>query len=227
MYQACHLAKQLRISKISAIEFGVAGGRGLVALEAIAEALEHATGVAIQIYGFDSGKGLPKSEDPRDLPYIWQQGFFRMDEIALRRSLKRSELVLGDVKDTVSVFSHQYLPAPIGAVFHDLDYYSSTSEALKLFDVDARFLLPRVFAYFDDIMSSDVGIMSESVGQLCAIKEFSQQRTARKLEKIHGLSYTRIFPSRWNDQLYVLHTFDHPQYCDYIHSHQDRQLNLK
>ncbi|MBR8828817.1 MAG: hypothetical protein DSM107014_13100 [Gomphosphaeria aponina SAG 52.96 = DSM 107014] len=227
IYQACYIAQKLSLTKISAIEFGVAGGNGLKAIEAIVEEIEIATGVEVEIYGFDSGKGLPKPEDPRDLPYIWQQGFFAMDENALRQTLKKSALVLGDVKDTVADFVTKYQPAPIGAVFHDLDYYSSTVAALKLFECENKYLLPRVFCYFDDIMSSNIGIISESVGQLCAIKEYSQQHDNRKLEKVNGLNYIRYFPSRWNDQIFVLHCFDHPLYSNYIHPDLDRQLKLQ
>src|SRR6516225_8548785 len=45
------------IPQISVIEFGVAGGNGLLALQAEAEAVEQANGVAIRVYGFDAGPG--------------------------------------------------------------------------------------------------------------------------------------------------------------------------
>ena len=57
---AAHLAKVLGIKRISVIEFGVAGGNGLVSLENIAQEVERLLGVGIDVYGFDTGVGLPK-----------------------------------------------------------------------------------------------------------------------------------------------------------------------
>src|SRR5687767_6416052 len=58
LYQAAQLARKLGLSKISAIEFGVAGGNGLVALERHAEQVERHTGVNVAVYGFDTGAGM-------------------------------------------------------------------------------------------------------------------------------------------------------------------------
>ena len=55
-----------------------------------------------------------------------------MDRQILEGKLKRAKLVLGDVSDTCSMFFKDYNPAPIGAIFYDLDYYSSTKAALTL-----------------------------------------------------------------------------------------------
>src|SRR5262245_58869061 len=51
LLQAAHLARRLGHSRISAIEFGVAGGNGLVALERHAADVDRQTGVAVAIYG--------------------------------------------------------------------------------------------------------------------------------------------------------------------------------
>jgi hypothetical protein len=53
--QGAHLAKALGIKRVSVIEFGVAGGNGLVALDRIAEKVEQALGIDIDVYGFDTG----------------------------------------------------------------------------------------------------------------------------------------------------------------------------
>ncbi|MHC4129678.1 MAG: hypothetical protein ACYSUA_16250, partial [Planctomycetota bacterium] len=42
-------------TRISALEFGVAGGNGLLALERAAMRLAEIFGVEIDVYGFDSG----------------------------------------------------------------------------------------------------------------------------------------------------------------------------
>ena len=47
------------------LEFGVAGGAGLLSLERIAELVEGLTGVEIEVHGFDTGTGLPAPKDYR------------------------------------------------------------------------------------------------------------------------------------------------------------------
>src|SRR5580658_9317485 len=79
VYSAADLAKRLGLDAIQVIEFGVAGGNGLVALEAIATAVETDLGIRIHVCGFDSGGGMPAPVDYRDLPHVWDQGFFAMD----------------------------------------------------------------------------------------------------------------------------------------------------
>lgn len=53
------------MSKISAIEFGVDGGNGLLAMENIAQEVEKEVPVEFEIYGFDTGSGLPEPIDYR------------------------------------------------------------------------------------------------------------------------------------------------------------------
>ena len=57
------LMATLGYDRISVIEFGVAGGNGLVALESCARQAAELSGVAIDTYGFDTGTGLPKPTD--------------------------------------------------------------------------------------------------------------------------------------------------------------------
>src|SRR4051812_19561466 len=61
--QACVQAKGLGIEAISAIEFGVGDGEGLMALESLAAELSKAHGFAIHTYGFDDLDRAP-SVDP-------------------------------------------------------------------------------------------------------------------------------------------------------------------
>ena len=72
--EAAKAAKNLGIKRISIIEFGVAGGNGLIQFENISIQVEKYTGVSIDVIGFDTGTGLPEVTDYRDLPYVWQQG---------------------------------------------------------------------------------------------------------------------------------------------------------
>jgi len=226
MDRAAMTAEALGIPKLSVLEFGVAGGNGMIAIEQLAAEIEKLYSVQFEIYGFVSGQGLPAPESAYDLPYIWQEGFFAMDRDALERKLSRSQLVFGDVKETVGTFFEQHQPAPIGVVFHDLDYNSSTVRALHIFDAPDASRLPRVLCYFDDIMSSNLGFLCDEVGQLHAIREFNSAHDAQKLAPINGLRYLRPMPARWNEQIYLLHDFSHPQYSTYIHPKQDRQMPI-
>ena len=135
VYQAATQAKQLGLKSISVIEFGVAGGNGLVILENTAAEIGKVLGIDIQVYGFDSGGGLPPPADNRDLPYVWKKGFYKIDEAAVRAKLRNAKLVIGLVAETVPAFVQQFNPAPIGFVAFDLDYYTSTLDAFQLFDL--------------------------------------------------------------------------------------------
>ena len=151
---AAEQALKQRVSEISVIEFGVAGGVGLVALQREAEAVERETGIGIKVYGFDMGaQGLPNFiGDYRDHPDGWQAGDFPMDERLLRpRLTSRTTLIIGNVRDTVRGFFKNFQPPPIGFVSFDLDLYSSTREALQVFTVSDKRMLWHVPLYFDDI----------------------------------------------------------------------------
>lgn len=224
---AARLAAALNEPKISVLEFGVAGGRGLLALEALCPEIEKTYGVKIEIWGFDTGEGLPEPEDYRDLPYIWQKGFYKMDQDALKRKLERSKLVLGNVRDTVPSFVEYHKPAKIGAVFMDLDFWSSTRDALKIFQEPAEALLPRIFCYCDDVLSAEGGgILCDDVGQLRAMRDYNENSEMRKMHPIAGLTQTRRVKAPWNSQIYVHHSFDHPDYNTYVHEDRNRQLAI-
>ena len=226
-YHAALQAKLLGINRISVVEFGVAGGSGLVDLEEISEIVSRETNIEISVYGFDLGTGLPSPLDYRDLPYVFQKGFYNMDIDSLRKRLRKTTLVIGDVRNTVPNFFEKYQPAPLGFVAVDLDFYSSTVHALTLFNTDDQNLLPRVFCYFDDLIGNDYELHSEFAGELLAIREFNDQSEYRKLGKINGLSFKRIINQKWCEQVYVLRNFKHPLYSKYIYENEDRQLILK
>lgn len=215
-YFAALQAKALGHDRISAYEFGVGWGGGLMELERIAAMVERETSVAVDVYGFDTGAGMPKSIDYRDLPNVWQQGFFHLDVEALKNKLTKAKLIIGNVKDTVQDFINHEKPAPIGFVSIDVDYYSSTVDVLRLFDAHEDFLLPRVYCYLDDIIGDDWEIHCEYVGELLAINEFNEQHDKRKISKINAFRFKRQIWAPWNEQMFVMHAFDHSQYCKYI-----------
>jgi hypothetical protein len=224
VYQAAQLAARLGEPRVSILEFGVAGGAGLLALEHHAEQIEKMFPVRIEIYGFDTGSGLPAPEDYRDLPYHWKANFFKMDVPELDKRLKRSTLVLGNVTDTISTFFDRYHPAPVGAVSQDLDYYSSTATALKLFDAENRHFLPRVICYFDDTIGGEVELYNDFTGARLAINEFNDLHHRAKLSPVYYLSAVPSAPA-WHHQMWSLHYFDHPNYNTFV-SQENQQLGL-
>jgi hypothetical protein len=225
VFHAAELARRLGIPRISVIEIGVAGGRGLLALEGHAKRVEQLTGVQIETYGFDTGEGLPAPADYRDLPYIWQAAHFKMDQAALSQKLQSAKLVLGNVKDTMPSFFERYDPAPIGAIAFDLDYYSSTMDAFRLFDGPAQYFLPRVLLYFDDVYSSDLGHVSHAVGVPRAIADFNDRNPVRQLSYLNHLEFEYKPARKWHRQIYSYSDFEHPMADRYIIA-SDRQLSL-
>jgi hypothetical protein len=224
VYQAAKLAARLDEPRVSILEFGVAGGAGLLALEHHAEQIEKLFPVRIEIYGFDTGAGLPAPQDYRDLPYHWKPNFFKMDVPELHKRLKRSTLVLGNVTDTINTFFETYDPAPVGAVSQDLDYYSSTAAALKLFDAEKKHFLPRVVCYFDDTIGGDVEFYNDFTGARLAISEFNTSHSAAKLSPVYYLSAVPC-PPVWHHQIWSLHHFDHPNYNTFV-SEENQQLAI-
>src|SRR5712691_107419 len=150
--QSAHRAKSIALRRVSVVEFGVAGGNGLVALENIAEKVENAFGVGIDVYGFDTGIGLPKPECYLDKPHLHSEGDFPMDQERLRARLRKARLILGPVKETLSTFIESS-PPPVAFIAFDLDLYSSTTHALTLLEADQSVLMPRIDCFFDDVFA--------------------------------------------------------------------------
>jgi hypothetical protein len=205
-------AKQLGIDRISVIEFGVAGGRGLVELERIASQISKYFGVGIVVWGFDAGAGLPSPIDYRDLPHIWEQGDYQMDIPKLEAKLTSAKLIIGDVSKTVDPFLASKDLPPIGFVSFDLDYYSSTAAALKIFDGDSATRLPRVCCYFDDIIWPEEACHNDYIGEYLAIREFNENHATQKLCKLNNLGWMMPYKDAWQEQIYVLSDFSHPLY---------------
>jgi hypothetical protein len=224
LYNGALLAKKLGLSRISVLEFGVAGGRGLLNLEYHAREIAQAVEIEIDIYGFDTGTGLPRPLDYRDLPYHWNEGFFAMNEAALRARLTKAQLVLGNIKETARSFFKEYDPAPIAAMLHDFDFYSGTAAALKMFDSPEKYFLPRVFCYFDDIVGSETELYNDYTGERLAINEFNRNHETKKLSLAYHLLGRRIRET-WHSQIFIYHDFAHSRYNDFV-SDGRRQLPL-
>ncbi|MEN8203402.1 MAG: hypothetical protein ABFS28_12460 [Bacteroidota bacterium] len=202
------LASNLNLDKISFIEFGVAGGNGLIELETIAIEIEKMYNISVDVFGFDTGKGLTKPVDYRDLPHLWNEGFYPMDVEKLQGILKKSKLILGDIKDTIDDFIVSK-PAPIAFISFDMDLYTPTVEAFKVFEDDNAILLPRVHCYFDDIMGYSY---SEYNGERLAISEFNQKFETKKISPIYCLEHYIENSPDWAKKIYMAHFFDHGLY---------------
>jgi hypothetical protein len=131
--QGVALAKALGLKRVSVMEFGVAGGAGLLALEHIAEKIEEHPDVrvGVDVYGFDAGKGLPQPEDYRDCPNLWAGGFYAMDKVQLEARLRRARLHLGLISDTLSAFLQTSF-SPVAFISFDVDLYTTTRDAENL-----------------------------------------------------------------------------------------------
>ena len=206
---AAEQALKQGVPEISVVEFGVAGGDGLVALQSEAETVERTTGIVIRVFGFDAGaQGLPEFiGDYRDHPDAWQSGDYPMDVSALRSRLsERTTLILGNVRDTVPSFYKEFQPPPIGFVSFDLDLYSSTRDALKIFCAPDKKMLWNVPLYFDDI---EFLFNHKFAGELLAIDEFNQENGLVKIDKWYGVKFGRPFPERpFLEKLYVAHDLE-------------------
>ena len=211
MVQTAFLASSLRLERISVIEFGVAGGNGLIAMENMAAWLEKHFGLRIDVYGFDGGQGLPRPVDWRDLPNLWPQGGYPMDEEKLRARLRRAELVVGMVEETVDGFLASD-PAPIGFIAFDLDQYTSTTHAFKVLEAEPRLLMPRIHCYFDDILGYTCGHHN---GERLAIAEFNETHRDRPISQTYGLRFClprKLREANWTEKMFMTHVVEHPLY---------------
>ena len=215
-FHAAKLGKRLGYKKISVIEYGVAGGQGLLLLEEHVKEIEKYFNIEIDIYGFDSGEGLPEPVDYRDLPYHWKKGFYSMKKNDLQNKLKKAKLVFGNINETSKNFFSKFNPAPIGAVIHDFDFYSSTKIALSMMNNNSNFFLPRVFSYFDDTIGSELELYNDYTGERLAINEFNETNDNIKICEPYHLraSKTEI----WHHQIWICHFFKHDKYNNFISS---------
>jgi tetratricopeptide (TPR) repeat protein len=227
LYRAARTASRLGIDRISAVELGVAGGRGLLALEQHAADIERMFDVQVRVYGFDTGEGLLPPADHRDLPYHFREGNYAMDEQALRDRLQRAELILGDATRTFPATFEGGMPT-LGFVSFDMDHYSPTAAVLGMFGdaADHDRFLPRLPLYFDDVVGKRGQDYNEFTGELLAICEFNDGNHGVKIAEDR---YFRSLPLNfeWHHGCYVLHRFEHPRYDVYVNTSSPRSLRLR
>ena len=131
-----------------------------------------------------------------------------MDRAALIRHLSaNANLHLGRLTETIPELL-QALTCPIGFAVLDVDYYSSSTEALTLFDGRPEKYLPQTVLYVDDIehMSHHPG-----GGELLAISEFNVGHAYRKINPYAFLRAERVMKNAaWIDHMFVVQVLDHP-----------------
>jgi len=202
---AADQARRQRRSSFAAIEFGVAEGAGLLTLQRHAEEVEARTGIRVRVYGFDMGTGLPQGTgDYRDHPDQWMAGDFWMDVPSLKAKLTdRTELILGNIRETVGSCA---IEAPLGFVAIDVDFYSSTVDALRLLCRPDVGRLHRVALYFDD---ARMHWNHRYAGELLAIEEFNARSASVKIDQWRGLRAGRAFPdAAWIEGMYLAHDLE-------------------
>ncbi len=213
LFRAADLARWCGLRQVTAVEFGVATGRGLLAMVEAAGHVQRETGVEIRVVGFDSAAGLPPPTDHRDHPELWSEGDFPMvnyEELRARLA-RRAELVLGDIAQTVGPFRDSLRPnAPLGFVSLDVDLYSSTVSALRVFEAaDPTLYLPAVSVYLDDVTMFTA---NRWCGELAAVEEFNAAHELRKFDLDRTLPGRRPWPHlNWYTRMRVLHVLDHPR----------------
>jgi hypothetical protein len=203
-------ARSLGHKKATVIEFGVASGAGLVNLQKLSRRITKLTGVSFEIFGFDTGAGMPAPQSYKDHPDLYQAGDFPMNFDALAKNLDgNTTLVIGPLSETIKEFSsREFIDAPVGFISIDVDYYSSTVNALEVLKMETKNLFPRVIVWLDDIGNLN---HNSKCGELAAILEFTDQNQMRPIEKHPSLRNHRIFKQApWIDHIYQCHVLDHP-----------------
>lgn len=210
MLRAADLARYFGKKKVTACEFGVAQGAGLLNMLELAEQITRETGVEFRIVGFDTGEGLPRVDGHKDHPELWSVGDFPMvDRDALRARLgDRVELIFGDVEDTVDGFLATIDPeAPMGFVSIDVDIYTGTVSALRSLEGRPEQYLPVVSMYLDDV---DSIFANDWCGELAAINEFNAAHDLRKIGPDRSVAGGRPAKvSGWFQRMHTYHLLDH------------------
>jgi hypothetical protein len=210
LLHAAELAKAHGARRATVVELGVGVGTGLLNLCEVGAAVTRATGIGFDIVGFDTGRGMPPPVDHRDHPELYETGWFAMDGAALEARLpSHARLILGDLEETIDEFvAAMGADAPLGFATLDVDYYSSSVSALRLFSGSAEHYFPYVPVYVDDLAHPT---HTRFAGELLAIEEFNAAHELRKLEFDRMLPYQRVFKhAEWLAHMFKLQVLDHP-----------------
>ena len=223
LYESCLEAKKLGYDEVSILELGVAAGNGIVSLEKYKKKYQKILDIKINIFGFDTGEGLPESNDKRDLLFFYAKGQYKIDKDELSK-VTESKIYYGDINDTIHEFIKSN-PKNIICIIFDMDYYSSTKNFLNQMSKLENNLTPRVTCYFDDVFP-DKHYVNEHNGVLLAIKEFNNESSDIKIGKSLDSINDFRFPLG-RDKIFLLHNFNHKDYNKYVGLDGGFNLSLK
>jgi hypothetical protein len=208
MLRAADVARYFGKKRITAVEFGVASGGGLLNMISLAPLIEKETGIAFETVGFDTGAGLPPFEGYKNHPELWNPGDFAMEErdVLMRKLDGRAKMIWGDIAETVGPFTEALGgDAPLGFISVDVDIYSGAKSALRCLEGAVEKYLPAISMYFDDV---GFFFANQWSGELLAIREFNEEHKMRKIDRDHSLPGRRS-PKGWHSLMYVCHMLDH------------------
>jgi hypothetical protein len=220
LLKAADEARARGLARVTVVELGVASGTGLLNLCELGARITKETGVEFRVAGFDTGEGMPPPADYRDHPELYKEGWFPMDRAALEARLPpNAELHFGPIAETMRPFVDGLGPqAPLGFATLDVDFYSSSKDALTLFEGRPGAYLSFVTVYVDDLALST---HTRYAGELLAIREFNDEHELRKLDWDWNLANTRVFRrAEWLTHMFKLHVLDHPERSDLSSSEQ-------
>ena len=109
IFLSAYLASELKINKISIIEFGCWKGEALLDIEKFVEDIEKIIKIKIEIYGFDGGIGLPESKNYKDRLYQFTPGEMKKGDDNFYHKLKRSKVFFGQFEETVPNFVDKFI----------------------------------------------------------------------------------------------------------------------
>ena len=223
LLESCIEAQKLGYDEISILELGVAGGNGIISLEKYKNKIQKLININVNIYGFDSGVGIPITNDKRDIIFLTKPGTYKIDKQLLEKKIQ-SKIFYGDIKNTIDLFIKTN-PKNIIAIFFDLDLYTSTRDFLKQINKLEDYLCPRVYCYFDDIFNT-THVINQFNGENLAINEFNKISQNLKIGKSYDNIMDFKFPLAKNN-LFMMQNFNHPDYNKYIgNDDEENSLSL-
>lgn len=215
LIMAVKQAKDLGIKKIKVIELGCGNFESLFDTEKYVADIKNFLEIDVEIFGFTLKEGLPKYKvNNYDRLYKWQPGDYKLENMNYLNKLQSSKVYFGDIKKTIPKFLNDYKKtftnSPLGLVFFDLDYYTSTKVGLKLLKLTSDNYLPRTYLYFDDHSFSGF-----DEGERKAIYEFNKI-SKYKISDIGELAeQLSIFFNKWiflGKRIKVINYFNNKNY---------------
>jgi hypothetical protein len=207
LLKAADVARYFGHERVTVCEFGVAHGAGLLNMCHLAERIGPEVGIHFDVFGFDTGSGIPSVSGYKDHAELWMPGDYPMaDPDDLRRKLEgRAELLLGDVAQTVPAWlAARRAESPVGFIAVDVDVYSSSVHVLESLLGPASLYLPAVSIYLDD---TEHFFANDWCGELAAVHEFN---AAHELRKIGPDRTPRHATRAWFRKMHAAHVLDHP-----------------